>query len=60
MWQWLRSIAYPGAGAGQLRAQMHDDYRFLYNYDLTDADVDRILWTDLNAGSANYRRLYAG
>ncbi|MDT7558895.1 MAG: iron complex transport system substrate-binding protein, partial [Pseudonocardiales bacterium] len=60
MWQWLRSIAYPEAGAGQLRAQMHDDYRFLYNYDLTDADVDRILWTDLNAGSANYRRLYAG
>jgi iron complex transport system substrate-binding protein len=60
MWQWLRSIAYPGAGAGQLRAQMHDDYRFLYNYDLTDADADRILWTDLNAGSANYRRLYAG
>jgi hypothetical protein len=39
---------------------MHDDYRFLYNYDLTDADADRILWTDLNAGSANYRRLYAG
>ncbi|MDT7648046.1 MAG: iron complex transport system substrate-binding protein [Pseudonocardiales bacterium] len=60
MWQWLRSIAYPEAGAGQLRAQMHDDYRFLYNYDLTDVDVDRILWTDLNAGSANYRRLYAG
>ena len=60
MWQWLRSIAFPEAGAGQLRAQMHDDYRFLYNYDLTDADVDRILWTDLNAGSANYRRLYAG
>jgi iron complex transport system substrate-binding protein len=60
MWQWLRSIAFLDAGAGQLRAQMQDDYRFLYNYDLTDADVDRILWTDVNAGSANYRWLYAG
>jgi iron complex transport system substrate-binding protein len=60
MWQWMRSIAFPETGPGELRARLQDDYRFLYSYELTDADVHRILWTDLNADSANYRRLYAG
>jgi iron complex transport system substrate-binding protein len=60
MWQWLRSIAFPEAGPGPLRAQLGEDYRFLYNYELTDTDVHRILWTEMNGGSAYYRRLYAG
>jgi hypothetical protein len=35
---------------------MRDWYRFLYNHDLTDDEIDRILFTAENAGSAGYER----
>ncbi|HTF47649.1 MAG TPA: ABC transporter substrate-binding protein [Pseudonocardia sp.] len=56
MWRWLHGIAYPGAGGSSLRAEMRDDYQFLYQHTLTDGQIDQILRTDLNAASADYRQ----
>jgi iron complex transport system substrate-binding protein len=56
MWRWLRALAFPGDGSGHdgLRAEMVDDYRFLYGHTLTQAQIDRILAVEANAGSAHY------
>ena len=35
-------------------ALMREKTKWVYNYDLTDEDIDLVLRTDINAGSANY------
>jgi hypothetical protein len=55
----MYGIAHPGAGGSSLRTEMRDDYWFLYQHALTDGQIDRILRTDLNAGSADYRQFSA-
>ena len=37
-----------------LRGSMRETYRFLYHYELTDADIDEILHMPLNAAMRGY------
>jgi iron complex transport system substrate-binding protein len=53
-WMWLANLVHPEVFRYDLRAEMRAAYRTLYNYDLTDADIDRILWLDVNRTSAGY------
>jgi iron complex transport system substrate-binding protein len=53
-WMWLANLVHPEVFRYDLRAEMRTAYRTLYGYDLTDADIDRILWLDVNRTSAGY------
>lgn len=53
-WNWVAALAYPGEFEVDLPAEMREQTAFLYNYDLTDEDIDLELRTDINDGSANY------
>jgi iron complex transport system substrate-binding protein len=59
MWQWLSHIAFPSGSDAALRQQIVASYQFLYGYHPSNAQIDKILWTDANAGSANYRQFHA-
>lgn len=56
MWNWLSAVAFPGAGAPDVRAKIADDYTFLYGVTPTKAEIDTILWLDSNGESADYRQ----
>jgi iron complex transport system substrate-binding protein len=62
MWRWLSEVAFPqGSGAGSdLRARIVSAYKFLYRYTPTPAQIDTILWTDVNGGSAHYQEFSSG
>ncbi|GBF13376.1 hypothetical protein Br6_00734 [Rhodococcus sp. Br-6] len=53
MWLWVNSVFFPDVNHG-LRERIRETYRALYAYDVTDADVDRILQMPANSGSAGY------
>ena len=53
-WNWVAALAYPGEFEVDLPAEMREQTAFLYNYDLTDEDIELELRTDINDGSANY------
>lgn len=53
-WNWVAALAYPGEFEVDLPAEMREQTAFLYNYDLTDEDIDLELRTDINDGSADY------
>jgi iron complex transport system substrate-binding protein len=56
-WEWLATLLHPDRIEGDLRARMRDAYRTLYRHDLTDADIDGILWiADRNARAAGHDR----
>ena len=59
MWHWLSDIAFPQEQSG-LRGKITDYFRMLYNYRPTNADLDRILWTEQNRQSADYQQFNAG
>lgn len=59
MWEWLLHIAFPGVDSRSLRKQIVDDYKFFYNFDVTEAQIDKILWTKVNNQSANYDQFAA-
>ena len=59
MWHWLSDIAFPQEQS-RLRRKMTNYYRMLYNYRPTNADLDRILWTEQNRQSADYQQFNAG
>lgn len=54
MWRWLGQIAHPELDWGDLRAEIADWYEFLYDSQVTDAQIDSTLHMELNADSANY------
>lgn len=58
MWHWLSDIAYPQAQSG-LRSKVGEYFRFLYDHEVTDDELNRILWTEANAGSAHYQQFNA-
>ncbi|PZA11888.1 iron ABC transporter substrate-binding protein [Rhodopseudomonas palustris] len=58
-WTWLAGLLHPARVAIDLRADMRDWYTFLYDYKLSDGEIDDILRTRLNGGSAGYAR-FAG
>lgn len=44
-WMWLAELLHPDVFDYDLRAEMKAAYQVLYNYALTDADIDGIIWT---------------
>jgi len=60
MWRWLSDVAFlPDSGTSDLRSRIVSTYRFLYGYTPTEAQLDSILRTGINASSANYRQFNA-
>ncbi|WP_176085714.1 ABC transporter substrate-binding protein [Martelella sp. HB161492] len=53
-WMWLADLLHPEIFDFDLRTEMKTAYKTIYDYDLSDEDIDQILWMDLNAGAANY------
>ncbi|AQZ51369.1 ABC transporter substrate-binding protein [Martelella mediterranea] len=53
-WMWLADLLHPDVFDYDLRAEMKKAYKTIYDYDLTEEDIDNILWIDLNDGAANY------
>jgi iron complex transport system substrate-binding protein len=57
MWWWLAELAHPQAFDFDLRAETKRRYGFLYGREPTDAQLDKILRTDLNRGATGYDRV---
>lgn len=58
-WIWLAGLLQPARAQQDIRAVMRDWYTFLYGHDLTDAEIDKILFVSKNGGSAGYERYMA-
>ncbi|KAE8764342.1 ABC transporter substrate-binding protein [Georgenia thermotolerans] len=54
MWRWLSHVVFPGDDGPSLRDRMREAYGFLYDYRPTDDDLDQVLWSAANHGSADY------
>ncbi len=53
MWHWLADISFPQRKS-QVRGKLAAYYDFLYARQPSTAQVDKILWTDMNGRSAGY------
>jgi iron complex transport system substrate-binding protein len=53
-WLWLAQVAHPDLKVGPIRPQIVSTYQFLYGKTPTAAQMDSILQTQGNAGSAGY------
>ncbi|WP_297112928.1 ABC transporter substrate-binding protein [uncultured Devosia sp.] len=58
-WMWLAELLHPDLFDFDLRAEMRDAYRTLYNYELTDADIDGIIWTSFQGDGFGYDQFAA-
>jgi iron complex transport system substrate-binding protein len=58
MWHWLGDIAFPQQ-TSVVRSKASEYFRFLYNHELTNRELDKILWTAENGQSADYRQFNA-
>jgi len=52
-WQWLNEVLYPDTDT-DLRDRMKSAFSDLYNYDISDREIDDVLRFDVNTGSADY------
>lgn len=57
-WQWLHNLFYPQNELTNLRDEMKNYYQLLYNYALTDAEIDQVLRMDENQSSHHYVQLF--
>jgi iron complex transport system substrate-binding protein len=55
-WMWLGMLLHPDRFDFDLRAQMRAAYRVLYAHELTDAEIDEILWMDMQGAAPGYAR----
>jgi iron complex transport system substrate-binding protein len=55
-WTWLLAILHPDKAVAELRDDMRTWYRLLYAHELTDDEIDAILFVKENAQSAGYAR----
>lgn len=60
MWRWLSMVAFPDGPAFDLRGQIADDYRLLYDHTPTGEQLDGVLQLAANADSAGVARFRAG
>ena len=58
-WMWLAELLHPDLFDYDLRAEMSKAYETLYNYQLTDADIDGILWVAQQGDSSGYDQFAA-
>jgi len=56
-WQWLSLIFHPKKVHWPLREEIRRRYQQLYGYNVTPAQIDSILQTELNRGSRDYLKL---
>jgi iron complex transport system substrate-binding protein len=54
MWKWLAMVFYPDKFQWDLRAELKDKYAILYNYKVSDDQVDAIFRMDMHMDSAHY------
>lgn len=55
-WQWLSVILHPEKFDWNLRELIKQRYQAMYGYAATDADVDFVLHTNMNASARHYER----
>ena len=53
-WLWVASLLHPEAADFDLRSDMREYFSYLYNHELSDDEIDQILFMDANEVSANY------
>lgn len=58
-WMWLADLLHPDIFQYDLRAEMKKAYAMLYNYELSDADIDGILFMNMQAETTNYAQFKA-
>lgn len=58
-WMWLADLLHPEVFHYDLRQEMTKAYKVLYNYDLTDADIDGIIWTAQQGDGFGYDQFAA-
>jgi iron complex transport system substrate-binding protein len=56
---WLADLLHPDVFNYDVRAEMKTAYKTLYNYELSDADIDGILWMAQQGDAAGYDRFKA-
>ncbi|MET4060337.1 iron complex transport system substrate-binding protein [Arthrobacter sp. UYP6] len=54
MWQWAAELYHPRLTGHTLRAAMKEKISYLYNYEISSAQIDAALRLELNSGSAGY------
>lgn len=59
MWTWLAQIAFPDGTDGGLRDKIVEDYGYFYDHAATQAEIDTMLWTEVNGASADYDQFAA-
>lgn len=59
MWTWLSQVAFPDGTDGGLREKIVDDYKYFYGHTPTPSEIDTMLWTEANGGSADYDQFSA-
>ena len=59
MWRWLSMVAFPGQPTYDLRGDIVSSYGRLYGYQPSAAQLDSILRTATNDGSADYQQFHA-
>lgn len=58
-WMWMANLLHPDVFHYDLRAEMKQAYRSLYNYDLAEADIDNILWIARQGDAPGYAQFKA-
>lgn len=53
-WMWLANLLHPDVFSYDLRSEMKSAYKTLYNYDLSEAQIDAILRMDMQGKQPNY------
>ena len=54
MWAWMHHVLYPGQDTAEFREDIRAGFDDLFAYQISEDEIDRVLRTDLNAGSADY------
>ena len=54
MWMWLGEILHPDLFDFDLRSEIKDFYQEMYDYDLSEEQIDNILHCDVNSVSVGY------
>ncbi|ODT73184.1 MAG: ABC transporter substrate-binding protein [Pelagibacterium sp. SCN 63-23] len=58
-WMWLAELLHPDLFDYDLRAEMRDAYKVLYNYNLGDDEIDGIIWTSFQGDAFGYDQFAA-
>ena len=56
MWAWMHHVLYPGQDTAAFRGDVRAAFDDLFAYEISEDEIDRVLRTDLNRGSAGYEQ----